>query len=61
MIPLQATAQHLATLACAPGWREYVGARINELESCESGLWRGLRAEDNAAVALAKNQREGKT
>lgn len=61
MIPLQATAQHLATLARSPGWREYVGARINELESCESGLWRGIQDEVNAAVAFAKNQIEGKT
>lgn len=57
---MQDQPEHLAMLALSPGWREYVAGRIDELESCKSGLWRGLRDAVNAAVRAAKQQNEEK-
>lgn len=54
---VQEQAAHLATLALSPGWRDYVAARIDELERCKSGVWRGLRDLVNAAVRAAKQQK----
>lgn len=53
---VQQQAQHLATLAMSPGWREYVSHRIDELELCKSGAWRGIREAVNVAMRAAKEK-----
>lgn len=61
MTPLQADTMHLAMLALspqAPAWREQIALRIDALESCKTGQWRGLRDGVNAAVRAAKQKGE---
>lgn len=44
---------HLIRLARTPGWKEYAWSRAKELESCSTGMWKGI-AEDLKRHMLAK-------
>lgn len=54
---VQRIAAHYANLAQEPGWWEYCRQRVTELESDDSGLYRGLRAEVRKRLEEAKAEK----
>lgn len=50
----QRIAAHYTDLAQQPGWWDYCRHRVTELESDDSGLYQGLRAEVRKRLEEAK-------